>query len=321
MVISACSCETLAESFGFLGYIVPYCVKSDPNAKKGINCVVDAEVMDAINLLRSVKVQLVERAITHRCTDETVKPFITDDEIVDHRKRTVGDDPETVHEQLQNLIVLIFKNPSWGVSVVRTNKNYVGDDDVFDSAVRLNSTFFYSVYPLLLFQELTLGSSKGLAVLNPPLSWRCTLVNKLYAVLNTLLFLFAGFAFLYACNYGLKWYRWHEQRRRDDIVNMVERIIEILQTNAAEGSEGFLVVNHVRDMILPIKERGRKLKQTLVKGFDFKSGVVDAEKTWEKAVAFINEKESRVRTEVQVVSGEPYDVWRWVGSASLNTSG
>lgn len=87
---------------------------------------------------------------------------------------------------------------------------------------------------------------------------------------------------------------------------MVERIIDILQSNAGSGdesSENFAVINHVRDMILSVADRKKKAS------------------TWAKAVKFINENESRVRTEVQVVQGEPYDVWRWIGSANLSMSG
>ncbi|KAJ8950768.1 hypothetical protein NQ318_011261 [Aromia moschata] len=56
---------------------------------------------------------------------------------------------------------------------------------------------------------------------------------------------------------------------------------------AEEGGDNFVVINHVRDMILPVAERKRK------------------QNTWTKAVKFINENESRVRTEVQEVQGEP----------------
>lgn len=49
--------------------------------------------------------------------------------------------------------------------------------------------------------------------------------------------------------------------------------------------------------------------------------LAEMEATWTQAVKFINENESRVRTEVQVVQGEPYEVWRWLGSTNLNTSG
>lgn len=45
------------------------------------------------------------------------------------------------------------------------------------------------------------------------------------------------------------------------------------------------------------------------------------QKVWDEAVKFINESDSRIRTEVQVVQGEPCEVWRWLGSPNLNTSG
>lgn len=49
--------------------------------------------------------------------------------------------------------------------------------------------------------------------------------------------------------------------------------------------------------------------------------LAEKENSWNEAVKFINENESRVRTEVQVVQGEPFEVWRWIGSANLSSSG
>jgi len=37
---------------------------------------------------------------------------------------------------------------------------------------------------------------------------------------------------------------------------------------------------------------------------------------WDAAVNFIEEKESRVRVEIQPVNGEDYKVWRWLTPAS-----
>lgn len=33
---------------------------------------------------------------------------------------------------------------------------------------------------------------------------------------------------------------------------------------------------------------------------------------WERAAKQINERESRVRAETQVIHGEEFDVWRWI---------
>lgn len=39
---------------------------------------------------------------------------------------------------------------------------------------------------------------------------------------------------------------------------MVERIIDILQMKASEEKDNYVVINHVRDMILPVADRKRK---------------------------------------------------------------
>lgn len=42
------------------------------------------------------------------------------------------------------------------------------------------------------------------------------------------------------------------------------------------------------------------------------------EAAWKKALQFIDENESRIRTEVQVVKGESYEVWRWIGGQNVS---
>lgn len=39
---------------------------------------------------------------------------------------------------------------------------------------------------------------------------------------------------------------------------------------------------------------------------------------WDKAVAYLKENESRVRTEVQQMLGEEFRVWRWLPAARSN---
>lgn len=46
--------------------------------------------------------------------------------------------------------------------------------------------------------------------------------------------------------------------KNDQIYSMVEKIIDILQTNAADNNDDFVAVNHVRDMIIPPQDRKRK---------------------------------------------------------------
>lgn len=40
---------------------------------------------------------------------------------------------------------------------------------------------------------------------------------------------------------------------------------------------------------------------------------------WERAAKHINESESRVRAETQVIHGEEFDVWRWIQPHSTSS--
>lgn len=39
---------------------------------------------------------------------------------------------------------------------------------------------------------------------------------------------------------------------------------------------------------------------------------------WNKAVAYLDENESRVRTDLQQVHGEEFKVWRWLPAPRTN---
>lgn len=43
------------------------------------------------------------------------------------------------------------------------------------------------------------------------------------------------------------------------------------------------------------------------------------QKIWARAVKYIDENESRIRTEIQTVRGESAEVWRWLGGSNLNS--
>lgn len=81
---------------------------------------------------------------------------------------------------------------------------------------------------------------------------------------------------------------------------LVERIIDLLSRHQSvmlsngRPQDAFLAVTHVRDVLIPLKER--KAKQKL----------------WNKAVQFLEDNESRVRPEIQQIEGEDFRVWRWL---------
>eukprot|EP00794_Sanderia_malayensis_P007490 gene7490-8321_t len=80
----------------------------------------------------------------------------------------------------------------------------------------------------------------------------------------------------------------------------VERIIETLRrhNDACKHDKelpAFLPIPHVRDMLIPPRERNAKLR------------------AWKKAVDFLSSTDSRIRVETQRIAGEDFEVWRWIG--------
>ncbi|GAB6020204.1 hypothetical protein CHUAL_002925 [Chamberlinius hualienensis] len=87
-----------------------------------------------------------------------------------------------------------------------------------------------------------------------------------------------------------------EKQRKQDIYNMVEKILETLQNNytAENNLEPYTPIPHVRDRLIPPAERAGKRK------------------IWDEAVKYIQEYESRVRQEVRMIKGEDIAVWHWL---------
>jgi len=103
--------------------------------------------------------------------------------------------------------------------------------------------------------------------------------------------------------FGAIWYKkykWHTAaEEQQQIFDMVEKILALLKKHYEEclldnNRQPYLAVPHVRDMLISPSKR----KQLLP--------------IWDKAVQYLNENESRVRTENQIISGEEFMVWRWL---------
>lgn len=65
-----------------------------------------------------------------------------------------------------------------------------------------------------------------------------------------------------------------------------------------DQEQNYLAVNHIRDQLFSPRERKQK------------------EVLWNQVVSQISNNESRVRQEIQHISGEEFRVWRWLPSAS-----
>lgn len=90
------------------------------------------------------------------------------------------------------------------------------------------------------------------------------------------------------------------EKEEQEVYSMVEMIIDLLARHQASmvverrPHDAYLAVTHVRDVLIPLKERKSKLK------------------LWNKAVQFLEDNESRVRPEIQQIEGEDFRVWRWL---------
>lgn len=96
----------------------------------------------------------------------------------------------------------------------------------------------------------------ALTMLNPDLPWSCSLYLKVARAFNAILLLTILTLTAYGGNVAFKHYKQYEQREKDELFRMVGRIVDILQSSATDDAENnYLVINHVRDMILPLKDR------------------------------------------------------------------
>ena len=99
------------------------------------------------------------------------------------------------------------------------------------------------------------------------------------------------------------------EKEEQDVYFMVEKIIDLLTRHQASmvvecrPHDAFLVVTHVRDILIPLRERKSKLK------------------LWKKAVEFLEDNESRVRPQIQRIEGEDFRVWRWLPPSAIFSPG
>ena len=118
-----------------------------------------------------------------------------------------------------------------------------------------------------------------------------------------------GFGALVVVHYVVTAKNRQREKEEQDVYALVEKIIDLLarhqSTTLAAGrpQDAFLAVTHVRDVLIPLKER--KTKQKL----------------WAKAVQFLEDNESRVRPEMQQIEGEDFRVWRWLPPSSTTAYG
>ncbi|XP_071556050.1 inner nuclear membrane protein Man1 isoform X2 [Temnothorax nylanderi] len=260
----------------------------------GVNCIMKENIESVLQLLKRLQPILTRKAVSNICENSNEKPYLTDADILEMFTSDKVTSLE-VKEDLQSAQFLIIKNPKWGISLIDINDDNGGTTETLDTLDKLFSA--------------RLNGKIGMAILNPELPMQCLVKNKLFTIFSSLLIV----AIVLLTGIGIYksylWYLRYKKSTEREVFKLVSDIISIVETHHQNAStqpggaqESFLAINHVRDNLIPPKDRKRM------------AGL------WERAVKFLDENESRIRREVQQVTGEEFHVWRWLPNNSLNKS-
>jgi len=128
----------------------------------------------------------------------------------------------------------------------------------------------------------------------------CTVKTFLWNVLLSSIFIIITFGVVIVIHFLVTAANRRREREEQEVYTIVEMIIDLLARHHAtclaenRGDDAFLAVDHVRDVLIPIKEKMAKLK------------------LWNKAVQFLEANESRVRPDIREIQGDNLKVWRWL---------
>ncbi|CAL8242322.1 unnamed protein product [Merluccius merluccius] len=146
------------------------------------------------------------------------------------------------------------------------------------------------------------GQISRLESTHPKMSFLCRFRRAFFTVINRVLLIIAVIGLVLGLIYYMK-YRWRrEEEESRQLYDMVERIIDVLQSHNEACQENkelqpYLPIPHVRDSLVQPQDRA-KMK-----------------KVWERAVKFLSSNESRIREEPQLINGANFMVWRWIQPA------
>ncbi|XP_034941476.1 inner nuclear membrane protein Man1 [Chelonus insularis] len=273
---------------------IPICSQTGHN-KPSVNCLLNEDVETTMQLLKKLRPILMKKAVSVSCDNNNEAPYLTDSDVKQMLKNDKVKEIEIMSD-LHNAQLLIFQNPSWGISLIAIEDSNDISNSVLDS---MEKVF-----------EYRLAEKVGMVMLNPDLPLKCLIKQKLFAVLSTILILAAGLLVIFGGHKLFQWYVKHKKSAEREVFQLVSEIISMVElhhqsatsTSPGGSQDPYLAINHVRDNLIPPKDRKKML------------GV------WDRAVKFLDENESRIRREVQQVAGEEFQVWRWLPNVNTSSS-
>ncbi|XP_065184560.1 inner nuclear membrane protein Man1-like [Sycon ciliatum] len=182
--------------------------------------------------------------------------------------------------------LLFVGNPHWKVTLLTSNFVIVENNVTVEN---LNRIHLVSTNPM------------------KPLTCR---IRKAMHSAATQALLFAFLSFLLVLLFiAIRMFVQRREADRQLVFSLVDKILKHLQqvhaaslSGSSDTSSSAVPISHVRDALLPPAERQ---SQSAV---------------WEKAVTWINQRESRVRIETRRIAGEDFIVWRWIPIASYTSA-
>uniref|UniRef100_A0A7G3AVM0 Putative transcriptional coactivator caper rrm superfamily n=2 Tax=Lutzomyia longipalpis TaxID=7200 RepID=A0A7G3AVM0_LUTLO len=257
---------------------VDICEDAVAESRSGLTCIGRDEVEPALEMLKAIAPELQARVEASRCRDPERGFTMTATEVIQVVSRTnPGVSVSRIVQQMHNMEYLIERNPQWRVNHV----NRDGDALTFNEVVQLRESR---------------GNCFG--ILNPRLPLSCLLrskMQKFFLIVGTAALLGAIF---YLANLFRKFVIHVKRMRQAKTDRIIGDIINILMEQASNEAGGFVVVNHLRDKIIPIAQR-REL-----------------EAAWQEAIEFLEKNESRVQFEIMSRNGEDCRMIKWIDSVT-----
>ncbi|CAG7822967.1 unnamed protein product [Allacma fusca] len=251
----------------------------------GLPCIETPQLKTSRVLFSTLKEELVQRAKWKPCSYnlEDRLPLSVAKSLLLH----LSDKKKSeVEECFTSMLILCIENPNWGLRIDREDMTEI-----------LNRSDLIK----LDYATATISAPN----ISP--NFMCNVVSYIKVFFTYIVLVgavvFAGFL-IYK---GVVRYQMKKKDEANEVFVYVETVLQMLQEqyehSKDSGVDPYLAVSHIRDSMVPAKDRITKAA------------------LWNKVVDHISNNESRVREEIQHISGEEFRVWRWLPNASPLISG
>lgn len=249
-------------------------------------CIAQEDVEPTLDLIKCAATELQRRIEAHKCVDSIFPFTMSANELIKH---AIDKNPQLhvagTMAMVHSMEYLIYMNPQWRICQCDAIGNRLSYGDL-NAARNTYDNYF--------------------AIFNPRLPFTCLLYNKLQTVFLIVGGLGLSVIILYAFYMGARYVLAMKRERLELVNGLVSDIINALMEKSinfpGQPDATLLVVNHLRDQLIPPAQRQQK------------------ESAWRAAIEFLEHNESRVQFEVGSRNGEDCRMMRWIDTVSAHLS-